>query len=113
LHLVYNKVVRDGFRVSVVIENYPEKQISKENFVDIQRAVGDMLMSSLRRGSPQAGRFLLDKRGSHYGLLDEAIKNLQASSQPALENWEFSRLEIAGLDALPTYKRLVAWVCAP
>ena len=40
--------------MSVVSENYPEKQISKENFVDIQRVVGDMLMSSLRSGSDYA-----------------------------------------------------------
>ena len=99
--------------MTVVSENSPEKQISKENFVDFQRAFGDMWMCSLRRGFPDAGRFLLGKRGSHYGLLVETIKNWLASSVPTLENWEGSRLEIVGLYALPTYKRLVARFLSP
>jgi len=38
--LGYAGVAREGVRVAVVCENYPESQISKENFTDIQQAIG-------------------------------------------------------------------------
>ena len=31
---------REGLRVAVVCEDYPESQISKENYTDIYRAIG-------------------------------------------------------------------------
>jgi hypothetical protein len=34
--LSYARVAREGIRVVVVCENYPERQFSKENFTDIQ-----------------------------------------------------------------------------
>ena len=37
--LSYARVAREGIRVAVVCENYPESQISKENFIDIQGAI--------------------------------------------------------------------------
>ena len=37
--LSYTRVAQEGLRVAVVCENYPESQISKENFTDIQRAI--------------------------------------------------------------------------
>jgi hypothetical protein len=37
--------------VAVVCENYPDSQISKDNFVDIQQAVG-WLVDELTEGSP-------------------------------------------------------------
>ena len=38
--LGYAEVAREGFRVAIVYENYPENQISKDNFTDIQWAIG-------------------------------------------------------------------------
>ena len=38
--LGYAMVAQESLRVAVVCENYPESQISKENFTDIQRAIG-------------------------------------------------------------------------
>jgi hypothetical protein len=41
--------------------------------------------------------------------LDEETKDWLASRLSTLEAWEGSRLKVVGLDALPTYKRVVAW----
>ena len=38
--LSYTRATQEGAWVAVVCENYPESQISKENFVDIQWAIG-------------------------------------------------------------------------
>jgi len=36
-----------------------------------------------------------------------------AGKVPTLRAWEGSRLKMVGLDALPTYKRVVAWFPGP
>ena len=41
--LSYARVAREGIRVAVVYEDYPESQLSKENFTDIQRAIGRLV----------------------------------------------------------------------
>ena len=41
--LGYARAAREGLRVAAVSENYPESQLSKENFVDIQWAVGRLV----------------------------------------------------------------------
>ena len=48
--LSYARVAREGLRVAVVCEDYPESQISKLNFTDIQRAIGRLVDEPLRRG---------------------------------------------------------------
>jgi hypothetical protein len=45
--------------VVVVGEDYPGIQISKENFADIQRAIGQLVDELPEEGfTPQAGQFL-------------------------------------------------------
>jgi hypothetical protein len=44
---------------------------------------------------------------------DEMTKDWLAARVPTLMAWEGSRLKIVGLDALPTYKRMVAWFPGP
>ena len=39
----YARVAQDGIRVAVVSENYPESQLSKDNFIDIQQAIGRLV----------------------------------------------------------------------
>jgi len=41
--LGYAGVTREGVQVAVVCENYPGSQISKENFTDIQQAIGRLV----------------------------------------------------------------------
>ena len=40
---------------------------------------------------------------------DESTKDWLAARVPSFVAWEGSRLKLVGLDALPTYKRVVAW----
>ena len=40
-------------------------------------------------------------------------KDWLAARVPTLVAWEASRLKLVGLDALPTYKRVVAWFLGP
>jgi len=44
---------------------------------------------------------------------DESTKDWLAARVSSLAAWEGSRLKLVGLDALPTYKRVVAWFLGP
>ena len=44
---------------------------------------------------------------------DESTKDWLAARVPSLAAWEGSRHKLVGLDALPTYKRVVAWFPGP
>jgi hypothetical protein len=44
---------------------------------------------------------------------DEETKDWLDSQAPTMVAWEGSRLNVVGLDALPTYKRVVAWFLGP
>jgi hypothetical protein len=41
--LSYARAAQEDIRVAVVCEDYPGVQISKDNFVDIQRAIGQLV----------------------------------------------------------------------
>jgi len=112
--LSYARVAREGLRVVVVYDNYTESQISKENFTDIQRAIG-RLVDEL----PEEG-FALRLVDSYWAkgadimvCHDELNKDWLAARVPTLVAWEGSRLKLVGLDALPTYKMAVAWFPGP
>jgi hypothetical protein len=67
--LDYARATEEGVRVAVVSEDYPESRISKDNFMNIQRVIGRLVDELPDEGvHPQAGRFVLGKGGSHYGL---------------------------------------------
>ena len=54
--LSYARVTQEGLRVAVVSENYPESQISKENFTDIQLVIGWLVDELPEEGvHPQTG----------------------------------------------------------
>jgi hypothetical protein len=44
---------------------------------------------------------------------DKATKEWLTAKAPGMVAWESSRLEVVGLDALPTYKRVAAWFPSP
>ena len=44
---------------------------------------------------------------------NEATKDFLAARVPTLSVWEGSRLKVVGLDALPSYRRVVAWFPGP
>ena len=101
--LGYARATQEGLRVVVVHENYPDSQISKENFVDIQRAI-----VRLADELPEE-EFTLRPVDSYWAkgavimvCHDEMTKDWLDARVPILAAWEGCRLKIMGLDALPT-----------
>lgn len=94
-----------------VVEDYPGTPISRENFADIQRAVGRLVEEE---GFTSR---LVDSNGPKWAAImvyhNELTKDWLASTVSTLEAWEGSRIKIVGLDALPTYKRVAAWFLCP
>lgn len=71
-------------------------------------------MGSLERGSPPR---LVDsywaKGAATMVCQYEETRDWLAANVSTLVVWEGSRLKMMGLDALPTYKRMVAWFPGP
>ena len=112
--LGYARAARESLWVAVVSENYLECQLSKENFVDIQRAVGRFMDELPEEGFiPRLVNSYWAKGAAIVVCLDEETKDWLASRVSTLEVWEGSRLKVVGLDAPPTYKRVVAWFPGP
>ena len=100
--------------MAVISENYPESQIAKENFTDIQRAIGRLVDELPEEGfTPRLVDSYWAKGAAIMVCHDELTKDWLAARVPTLVVWEGSRLKIVGLDALPTYKRVVAWFLGP
>jgi hypothetical protein len=108
--LGYARVAREGLRVAVVGEDYPKSQISWENFLDIQRAIGRLVDELPEEGlTPRLADSYWSKGAAIMICKDEPTKDWLAAKVPTLVAWEGSRLKVVGMDALPTYKRVVAW----
>ena len=75
-----------ALRVAVVSENYPESQLSKENFVDIQLAVGLLVDELPEEGfNPSLVDSYWEKGAAIMVCLDEEAKDWLASRVSALE----------------------------
>jgi len=99
--------------VAVVCKTYLECQISKENFTDMQRATGQLVDELPEEElTPRLVDFYWAK-GTSIMVCHDEMKDWLAARVPTLMAWEGSRLKIVGLDALPTYKRVVVWFPGP
>ena len=95
--------------MAAVCENCPESQISRENFTDIQRAIGRLVDELPEEGfTPRLVDSYWAKEVAIMVCHDESTKDWLAARVPTLVAWEGSRLKLVGLDALPTYKRVGA-----
>ena len=96
--------------MAVVNEDYPGSQISRDDFVNIQWAIG-LLVNKLPDEGFTPG--LVDSYWAKGAAImvcqDESTRDWLATRVPTLAAWEGSRLKIVGLDALLTYKRVVTW----
>ena len=100
--------------MAVVCKGYSESQLSKENFTDIQRAIGRLVDELPEEGfTPRLVDSYWAKGAAIMVCQDESTKDWLAARVPSLVAWEGSRLKLVGLDALPTYKRVVAWFLGP
>ena len=100
--------------MAIVCEDYPRGQISRDNFVDIQRAIGRLVDGLPEEGfTPRLVDSYWAKGAPIMVCQDMDTKEWLEGQAPTMEAWEGSRLKIVGLDALPTYKRMVAWFPGP
>ena len=96
-------------------EDHPRSQITRDNFVDIQRAIG-RLVDEL----PEEGFNPLRVVDSYWAkgaailvCHNDSTKVWLTSSVPTIDAWAGFRLKIVGLNALLTYKSVVAWFPGP
>jgi hypothetical protein len=100
--------------VATVCEDYPRSQVSRENFADIQRAIGRLVEELPKKGFiPRLVYSYWSKGAAIMVCHNESTRDWLAIKAPMMVAWEGSRLKGVGLDALPTYKRVVAWFPGP
>ena len=89
--------------MAVVCEDYPENQISKGKFTNIQRAIGLLVDELPEEGlTPRLVDSYWAKGAAIMVCHDETTKKWLAVRVPTLSAWEGSRLKLEGLDSLPT-----------
>ena len=81
---------------------------------DIQRVIGRLVDELPEEGlAPRLVDSYWAKGAAIMVCHDESTKDWLAARVPTLVAWEGSRLKLVSLDALPTYKRVVAWFPGP
>ena len=95
-------------------DDYPKTQVSREHFVEIQRAIG-RLVDELPEGgvTPRLADSYWSKGAAIMVCQDEMTRDWLAAKVPTLVTWEGSRLKVVGVAALPTFKRVAAWFPGP
>jgi hypothetical protein len=98
-----------------VCEDYPGRQISKENFTDIQRAISRLMDELPEEGfTPKLVDSYWAKGAATIMVChDVPTRDCLAVRVPTLVAWEGSRLKVVGLDELPTYRSRAAWFPGP
>jgi len=90
-----------------------EAQVSKDDFTNIQRAFGRLMDELPEEGFTPRLVDMFWTKGAAVVFQDEETRDWLASHIPTLRAWEDSSLRLVGLDALPAYKRVAAWLPAP
>jgi hypothetical protein len=95
--------------VAVVSEEYPRKQISRDDFANIQRAIGRLVDKLPEEGfTPKLVDSYWSKRAAIMVCHDELTIEWLSANAPSIVVRGGSRLKVVELDALPIYKRVVA-----
>ena len=88
--------------MAVICEDYLESQISKENFTDIQQAIGRLVDELPEEGlTPRLVDSYWVKGAAIMVCHDEATKDWLAARVPTLSAWEVSRLKLVNLELSP------------
>jgi len=100
--------------MAIICEGYLDAQVSKDNFINIQRAVSRLVDELPEEGfTPRLVNMFWTKGAAVVVCQDEETRDWLAGHIPTLRAWENSRLKMVGLNALPTYKRVAAWLPVP
>jgi len=112
--LSYARAAQEGIRVAIICEDYPRGHISRDNFADIKRAISQLVDGLPEEGfTPRLVDSYWSKGAAIMVCQDTETRGWLESKAPTMAAWEGSRLKVVGLDALPTYKRVVAWFPGP
>jgi hypothetical protein len=107
----YARVTREGIRVAIVCEDYLGNQVSKDKFVAIQKAVGWLVDELPEEGfTPGLVDSYWAKGAAIMVCQDQETCDWLTGSVPNMRVWEGSRLKVVSLEALPTFKRVAAWI---
>jgi hypothetical protein len=100
--------------VAIVCEDYQGNQVSKDNFVSIQKAVGRLVDELPEEGlTPGLVDSYWTKGAAIMVCQDQETCDWLTGSVPNMRAWEGSRLKVVGLEALPTFKSVAAWIPGP
>jgi hypothetical protein len=100
--------------VAVVNEDYPGTQLSRDDFVNIQKAIGRLVDELQEEGfTPRLVDTYWAKGAAIMVCQVDETKDWLGKQVPNMAAWKGSRLEVVGMDALPAYKRVVAWFPCP
>jgi hypothetical protein len=101
--LSYTKAAQEGLRMVIFCDTYPEVRVSKKNFVNKQRAIDGRV-----DGLPDEGftHKLIDiyrpKMATAVVFQEEETPNWLGSNISSLKAWDYSRLKMFSLEAVPT-----------
>ena len=95
--------------MAMVCNGHLEIKVSKENFVSIQLAICGLVDGLPEEFISRLISTCWAKGAAIMVCQDEETRDWLGSQVPTLKDWEGSRLKTGWLNALPTYKRLVAW----
>jgi hypothetical protein len=100
--------------MAIICEDYPKTQITKENFVDIQRVIGRPVDELPEEGlTPRLVDSYWAKGAAILVCHDEQTKHWLTTTAPTMGAWEGSKLKAVEMDPLLAYKRVAAWFPGP
>jgi hypothetical protein len=100
--------------MAIVCDGYLETQVSKKNFVNIQQAIGGLWDELPKKGftSRLINTYQQKELPLWYARMRRPGTGWVVRYQ-LLRYGRTFRLKIVGLEALPTYKEVVAWFLGP
>jgi hypothetical protein len=105
--------LRRAFRWPLCVKIIPEdKSPGIISQTSRERSAG-LWMGSQKRGSPPGWLILTGLRRQTLWSAKTDTRDWLVIQAPTMAAWEGSRLKVVGMDALPTYKREVAWFPGP
>jgi hypothetical protein len=100
--------------MTIVCEDYPKTQITKENFVNIQRVIGRLADELPEEGlTPRLVDSYWAKGAAILVCHNEQTKHWLTTTAPTMGVWEGCRLKDVEMDALLAYKSVAAWFPGP
>jgi hypothetical protein len=100
--------------MTIICYGYPNVQVTKDDFEKIQREIGGLVDRLPEEGfTPKLVDTYRAKGAATVVCLDKETKDWLGRAVPKMNVGEGSKLRMVGLEALPTYKRVVAWFPGP